>query len=294
MPIRGIVALVVGCLLSFSLFAQQYRVEGTFVVPERGRVTLRIYTGDSTFTQQSAKVQGNHFVFEGPVLKPTYAEMTHKRLPAPVPLYIEPGNITVEIDNKKPDASRITGSRSNSEYRILREEFGDGHEVKSEFYESVYAAHILSANVAEETLPAHFQQLRGEGRTGYHYHQLERRLRRLMATTDGCQMPDFVFHPAKGSAVHLNAVRDTNGYTVLLFSTSYCTQCHRAEKELKKRKGCKTVVCPIDNEHNGWDADYVRMLAIDHIPYLILIDKQGTIVARDVRWWEIDRLMVHQ
>ena len=66
-------------------------------------------------------------------------------------------------------------------------------------------------------------------------------------------------------------------------------------QELKdKYPDIKPIEINIDLEKETWDAPFVKTLAIEHIPYLILLDKNGRIVARDVRIWELERIRKQQ
>ena len=49
------------------------------------------------------------------------------------------------------------------------------------------------------------------------------------------------------------------------------------------------LVIDIDDNPNGWDAQNLKQLSVDHLPYMILVDKDGIVVSSDMRIWELER-----
>ena len=55
-------------------------------------------------------------------------------------------------------------------------------------------------------------------------------------------------------------------------------------------KNTRMVLINIDDNPNGWDAQYLKQLTVDHLPYIILVDPKGLVVGRDLRIWELERI----
>ena len=52
------------------------------------------------------------------------------------------------------------------------------------------------------------------------------------------------------------------------------------------------IVVNIDDDKRLWDADIIKKLNIEHIPYLILINPDKTIKTQDLRPWEVARFLI--
>ena len=55
-------------------------------------------------------------------------------------------------------------------------------------------------------------------------------------------------------------------------------------------KNVKVLTINIDDNPNGWDAHYLQQLSVNHIPYMIMVDPEGKVTARDIRSWELYKL----
>ena len=51
------------------------------------------------------------------------------------------------------------------------------------------------------------------------------------------------------------------------------------------------ITINIDDNPNGWEAQNLKQLSVDHLPYMILVDKNGNVVARDMRMWELEKFI---
>ena len=49
----------------------------------------------------------------------------------------------------------------------------------------------------------------------------------------------------------------------------------------------RPIVINIDNDKRIWDAPVMQKLGIEHIPFIVIVDKDHKIVARDIRVWEM-------
>ena len=76
---------------------------------------------------------------------------------------------------------------------------------------------------------------------------------------------------------------------LLLVGATWCSQCQQvAARVAKQHPEVNLVSLNLDHEPKGWDAPYMQALAIDHIPFLLLLDANGRIVYYDLREWQLD------
>ena len=135
-------------------------------------------------------------------------------------------------------------------------------------------------------------QLTGEARSTYHYTLLRRWMRQTPTVAEGSEMPDFAWLDAGKKRCTFAAERDTDGYTLVFFGANWCDRCHSVQdvaSRLLEEKNAKMIVINIDDNPNGWDAQNLKQLAVDHVPYMILVDSRGYVVSRDMRIWELEK-----
>lgn len=286
-------------MISTILTAQEYVIEGSAGSVAKGEAKLTIYDGDSTKHTYVARISDGSFVFKGNIRTTFLAEIQIPSYPSHF-LYIEPGKITVVFDNDVSVSPRINGSRSNSEYRYLLEQC---HSVG---FESCIIAYIQAnpgsifcpfliynhlkttdATKTEELL----NSLSGKALNTYHYHLLKKKISTQQSLSKGAQFPQ-VRLPGK---LPLEEVRQSHQgkYVVLSIGATWCEQCLRAESHIDSIVSNNSAAIHfnvrLDDDKRGWEAPYVQKLAIDYIPYIIVIDPQGYIVARDLRYWELHK-----
>ena len=282
--------------------AQGYEISGESSLT--GSFTLTLYDGDSSTHSFTEKATKGRFRFTGKVERPVLAAVEHPAMQHPMYFYLENSRISVSVNATHPDASVIKGSRSNSEYRYLMERFRsaadpDGflrQEVK-ENNSSRYLPFVLyrqMSNLDDGMLRQLTVQLTGEARHTYHYTLLRRWMRQTPAVSEGSEMPDFAWLDKNKNRRTFAAERDTQGYTLVFFSASWCDRCHsqlETASRLLEERNAQIIAIDIDDNPNGWDAQNLKQLVVDHLPYLILVDSRGIVVARDMRLWELERFV---
>lgn len=301
--IARIKPLLLVCLLLPALCcAQGYEISGESSLT--GTFTLTVYDGDSTFHSYTDKAVKGRFRFVGKVERPTLAAVEHPAMQHPLYFYLENSRISVSVNATHPDASVIKGSRSNSEYRYLMERFRaaadpDGflRQEARENSSSRYLPFVLyrqMVSIDDGVLRQLIVQITDEARHTYHYTLLRRWLRQTPAVAEGSEMPDFAYLDDGKNRCTFAAERDTDGYTLVFFSASWCDRC-RSQLEtavrLLEERNAKIISINIDDNPNGWDAQNLKQLAVDHLPYMILVDSHGIVTARDMRLWELERFV---
>ena len=116
------------------------------------------------------------------------------------------------------------------------------------------------------------------------------RLRRLAALETGNKLPDIAVADLKGANHSIDSMLVEGRYNVIFVGSSYCRQCTDIKKELAHAFPEMNILeFDVDSIAGGWDAPLMQQLEIDHIPYLMLVDAERRIAARDIRIWEIER-----
>lgn len=296
-----LLALALLFLLPLAVRAQGFEISGESSLS--GTITLTLFDGDSTSHSITAKANKGRFFFAGAVEKPVLAAIEHAAMQRPLYFYIENSAISINVNASRPEASIIKGSRSNSEYRYLMERYrsapdpnGFLRQYVRDNSNSVFIPFILfdqMPNLDEAVVRQLVSQLTAEARTVYHYAMLRRWMRQTPAVSEGSEMPDFAFLDAKKNRRTFAEVHDSTSYTLILFTAGWCDICAAWRDQataLLNGKKARLLSINIDDNPNGWDAQYLKQLEVDHLPYLILVDPKGLVVARDLRIWELERV----
>lgn len=297
------------CLLAGVLWAQQFTLSGAVPADMRGRVSLLIYDADANPRQQQCNIVDGTFFFKGTVKAPSYAEVHLPSLSQSVPLFLDASEITIDVAPQNPEASRINGSRATSLFRYAEETCRGGDHVAcvvshitdhpSDFF-APYMLYSCASSLEYTQLKKLVDGFTGDALTSYHYRLLRHRVQQLASTIEGQPLPDFVFPNNKGSQIHFDSVRSDSTYTILIFGATWCGSClaadHKITDMLKRhnsgRKHKATLLTVnIDKDKRQWDNPMLQQLAIDYIPYIIVVDPQGRTFARDVRVWEMERVL---
>ena len=290
-------------LMAWTAGAQSFRVS-VDASKELGRnFTLLVYDTDSQPRVVKPKGKKGPVTFEDDVKDAVYAELRHRKIDTPLPFFLEGADITIKYNSANPEASAITGSRSNSQLRYQLEQCDGDIGCLAQYVQenptSPVAPYILeryvSTSVSYETVAALFRQLGGDAVKSYHYRRLQQRLHQLEALAEGSPIPSFSYTGSDNRTVKIDSVLTGGSYNLIIVGATYCSQCQRIEKEVRGSfKNVHPVVIDVDRQKDGWDAPLLKLLDIDHVPYLILLDKDRRIVARDLRIWQLKRTLEQQ
>lgn len=259
------------------------------------RVTLTVYDGDTTKHTFTRRVKNGSFTFNGEIAAPCAAQLSfggHGSLY----IFLEATEMTVEINPDNLEHSPVSGSRTNSRYRYAMENTADNRSL-ADFVaanrQSSLASFVLfrqMRNLEPYTLQKIYAQLDSTAAKCYHYHAIGRYLSDVAALTAGQPLPDFTI-TNRGKSCKMSELLRRDTATLILVGAAWCDICQRTLDQAREACGDTVTLVYIDlaREPQGWDAPCVERLDIPHLPYIILLDPNGNIAARDVRTWELAR-----
>ena len=296
---RASLVLALFVMLAWTAVAQQFRVNVSAPASLGRDFTLLIYDGDSTARILKPKGKKGPVFFVGKVAGTVYAELRNGKVSAPLPFFIENSDISVSFKADNPESSPITGSRSNSILRYQLEQCGTGDadcmaRFVAESPSSPLAPYIIDryllGSADRDAVGTLYASLTGEAKNAYHYRIVGERLRRMAALAEGCELPKVTVTDLKGNSCILDSLLVAGKYNVIFVGSTYCRQCADVKTALVQSfPDVNTVVFDVDSIAGGWDAPLMQQLEIDHIPYLLLLDTDRRIAARDIRIWELKR-----
>lgn len=302
--IAGWLAFLAFALLSCVAQGQEFVVQGSLSRPLSCKLKFTLFNGDSTFQEQVRTVK-EEFSFEGSVKGPTLASLSAADegtgFPGVLYFFVEPGTVLVRLNVDAPESSPITGSRANSEYRYLLEGCNE-EETKAclkrfvkEEPGSVFSPFIIDQYLKEcpfEEFAAMVEQLEGKALHTYHFHLLEKRLMQLAQLLPGHLLPDFECRAENGGLSSFHWILEGGEYSLFVFGAQWCSACNLVYVEAKESFPRLNVhYFELNEEKGGWDSGPFRTLMVDRIPFLVLCDKRGRLVARDFSLWEVDGIL---
>ena len=301
MPGRRLKLLLIVLLWATgAVQAQGFHVRASLPASVRGSVSMIIYDNGSRPRTLKARIDNRMAEFSGTVAGEAYAELCHPDFVTPVAFFIENADINITVNAENPDASPITGSRSNSHIRYLLEQCDGDVQCLAEFVKGNHAsvlspyiiARYLSPNMETDAVASLYELLDSGATRTYHYKLLTDRMERLRVLSIGSKLPEFSFVDNDGKTKKLSEVMSDSLYHALLFGATWCEQCTAARNKLEGQfDSLQVITIDIDRDKKQWDAPYMKQLEIDHIPYIILLDPEGKIMARDARVWEVGRIL---
>lgn len=248
----------------------------------------------------SAPLRKGSFRLEGTVEGPTAARIAVGS-DAPLYLWVENAEMTLAYNSVQPSASRVTGSRTNSEYRYALEQCAAaGGDLSNALL--AYAGRNASQGFVPLMLWLYYngndpnaldticKRFSGDAAKAYHLPLLKQRAQAMRQSAEGQPLPNIVIPLQKGKPMPYDSLHRDDRSTYLLFAATWM------EKERHLRDSLVALVdtakaqvvwVPTDKDPSGWDATYMQQLDIRHLPYIILISPKGIIERRDLRIWEL-------
>ena len=289
----ALISLLALCLWAWG---QGFAMEGTAPATMRGTARLTLYARAGARTI-AAPMRKGAFRLEGSVEEATAARLDVGH-GTPLYLWVENAAMTVEYDPQRPAASRVVGSRANSEYRYALEQCGTQPEdllhYAAQHLDQPFVPFLLWLHYHgddAQRLEALCDRLAGPATQAYHLPLLRQRAEAMRHSAEGQPIPSFEAPLPNGDLIPYDSLHRADRSTYLLFATTWMEQEQRLLDSLRQRidtTQAQALWVAVDKHPSAWDAPCMQQLDIPYLPYLILVSPNGIIERRDVRVWELN------
>ncbi|MDC1105423.1 TlpA disulfide reductase family protein [Prolixibacteraceae bacterium] len=176
-------------------------------------------------------------------------------------------------------------------------------------YVSPYILNNLSYNLDLTELDSLYALMTPSVRQSYEGQCIENRIKILKSTQIGAIAPDFTMPDINGNPVRLSDIYSNNKYTLIDFWASWCSPCRienpnivnayrkfnekgfgvlgvsldKNRSSLLRAIGKDGIIWPNVSDFKGWRNSAAELYGIKSIPSNILVDREGRIVARNLR-----------
>lgn len=110
--------LISSCTSQLEKNSNKFTLQGEINSQDTGIIILE-YFSDSTLITDTAKIENGKFLFTGRILEPTRASLYGRKYLELARIYIEPQMMKISIFKNKPLGSKMTGSKTQTEYDLL-------------------------------------------------------------------------------------------------------------------------------------------------------------------------------
>jgi peroxiredoxin len=290
-----------------------------------GTVYLQRYENKSFFTIDSTRIVDGKFSFSNKVQLPEIYGLGLQNSGNPFHsflIFLDHNPITVELDTINSfENTRVTGSKEQDLFNEFSKNFRTPvDEILSEHPASLAALYVFyryySYRLSPEEIRKNVQLLDVSLQNTEYVKVLKELAENLENVSIGSKAPDFEAQTAGGQMVNLSDYLG-NGYVLVDFWASWCVPCRKENPKLVelyekyKDKGFEIIGVSLDNntkpwlnaiENDGlpwtqlidlkaWAGQGVSSYGIRLIPYKVLIDKDGVIVAKNLRDADLDELV---
>jgi hypothetical protein len=235
--------------------------------------------------------------------------------------YIEPSEITITLDFDNPSASRINGSRANSQYRYLLENCREGGarcllQYVADNPASPFANYLLRRYFVQTPEPnypraielAHAILKNHRDTTGLD--KFLRRFEGLRYLRDGGRLPAFTVTDVLGRPVKSSDLDAKCNVISVWSSENYESQsmerqlqskrqryggdlkllsiCLDADvRNIRRKASSDTLMATTVCDGKMWETHLLELTGLSHVPDNIVTDSQGKIIAHSLNPYEL-------
>ena len=325
---RGVLCLAVAALMAAGCSRPKDRfvLKGSIDNIQQGE--FYVYCDDGTFDGvDTIRIDGGSFSYERQLTSPTILTLLYPNF-SQTYVVAEPGK-TVKMTGEaaKLGEADISGTPENEQLTAFRQEHATAPEAKArlaatEFIRShktmlaavaVFKKYFAYAEAPDPaTTISLLNDLKKAQPRNADLAMMDNRLRPILGTSAGQQLPDFSFTTMDGRKVTkadlagrplvvafwatwnndcndlfsaLTRIRDSYRGRVNLLSVSLDTEKNRCRQRMKRDSITEPVVC----DGKGLESPAARQLGLRYIPGNLLVGADGKIVARDLTPKELEK-----
>jgi peroxiredoxin len=315
------VILVTGC----GKNPNKLNLSGIVKNTSSGVIYLQRYENKSFFTIDSTSIIDGKFQFTTEVTLPEIYGLAIDNSGNPFHsfiIFLDNNPIAVELDTINEFKNTVVaGSVEQDLLKELSKKYRTPiSDILKEHPKSLAALYSFyryySYRLSPEEIRANLQLVDSSFANSEYVKVLEELANNLEKVSVGSKAPDFQAKTTVGDVVKLTDYLG-RGYVLIDFWASWCVPCRKESPELievykkYKEKGLEIISVSLDHktehwlnaikqdglpwiqliDYGAWAGEGVKTYGVRLIPYKFLIDKEGVIIAKNLRGEDLDKLI---
>ncbi|WP_165044412.1 TlpA disulfide reductase family protein [Dysgonomonas sp. ZJ709] len=287
-----------------------------------GTVYLQKFNNKMYHVIDSAKIENGQFSFSKEVALPEIYALSLDTIKSSLLLFLDNNPVTIKLDSSSYYRnSTVTGSELQDLFVAYKAQKGvEISDFIKQNPKSLVSAYVLyrdfSYRLSPEEIKSNIALLDSSLWNTPYVKTLEDLTKTLEIVSVGKAAPDFTANNTEGNPIKFSDQLG-KGYVLLDFWASWCGPCRRENPNLVKvydkykDKGFNIFAVSLDKDKNGWlkaiekdnltwthvsdllfwDSQPAKLYGVRAIPANFLIDKDGVIVAKNLRGEELDKVL---